>query len=267
MGIPSHTRIILISSNQDHSREYSITRAMVVTLLFLALAFLVVMGLLMNSFAGKHNERQTIKSLEGELDDARIAVQGVGELQKELTYMQGFQEKLLFMLGVQEAPTANADSLRIWLENDPVTADEAMKRSAALSLSPKPDRWPVSGFVTKEFEKGAANRGIRPHEGIDIAGTADTPVLAAGSGRVVRTGNDEFLGNFVEIQHGLGYVTVYGHCSRLAVGRDDKVDAGQIIAYVGQSGQATAPHLHFEVYVQGEAVDPRQILEGDPPTN
>ncbi len=181
--------------------------------------------------------------------------------------MQGFQEKLLFMLGVQEAPPATADSLGAWLENEPANSAEAMRRSAALSLSPKPDRWPVSGFVTKEFQKGAVNRGIKPHEGIDIAGTTDTPIVAAGSGRVVRTGTDEFLGNFVEIQHGMGYVTVYGHCSRLAVGRDDRVDAGQVIAYVGQSGQATAPHLHFEVFVQGEAVDPRQILEGDPPTN
>ncbi len=267
MGIPSHTRIILITNNQDHSREYSITRAMIVTLLVLGLAVLVIMGLLMHSFAGKHNERLVISTLENELADARLAVQGVGELREELQYMQGFQEKLLFMLGVQEAPPATADSLGAWLENEPANSAEAMRRSAALSLSPKPDRWPVSGFVTKEFQKGAVNRGIKPHEGIDIAGTTDTPIVAAGSGRVVRTGTDEFLGNFVEIQHGMGYVTVYGHCSRLAVGRDDRVDAGQVIAYVGQSGQATAPHLHFEVFVQGEAVDPRQILEGDPPTN
>jgi len=224
------------------------------------------MGLLMHSFAGIHNERQQITQLESELADARIAVQGVGELRQELEYMKGFQEKLLFVLGVQDAPAAHADSLSAWLENDPTTSGEALRRSAALSLSPKPDRWPVTGFVTKEFEKGAPNRGIKPHEGIDIAGTTDTPVVAAGSGRVMRTGTDEFLGNFVEIQHGLGYVTVYGHCSRLAVGADDRVDAGQIIGYVGQSGQATAPHLHFEVYVQGEAVDPRQILQGDPPT-
>lgn len=266
MGIPSHTRIILMTDGQDHSREYSITRAMVVTLFLLAVAVLVLMALLMQSFAGKHDERQVIAELEVELESARIAVNGVAELREELLYMQGFQEKLLFILGVQDATPANTDSLHVWMGRDPATAGEALRRSASLSLSPKPDRWPVSGFVTKEFQKGAANRGIRPHQGIDIAGATDTPILAAGSGRVVQVGVDEFLGNFVEIQHGLGYVTVYGHCGRLAVGDDDRVDAGQIIAYVGQSGQATAPHLHFEVYVQGEAVDPRQILEGDPPT-
>jgi len=266
MGIPSHTRIILMTNNQDHSREYNITRAMVVTLVMLGLIVLGVLVFLLVSFAEIHNERQIISDLEAELADARVAVQGVGQLRQELQYMQGFQEKLLFMLGVQDAPPANADSLSAWLEKDPANSNEALRRSAALSLSPKPDRWPVSGFVTREFIKGAANRGIKPHEGIDIAGSSDTPIVAAGSGRVVRTGTDDFLGNFVEIQHGLGYVTVYGHCSRLAVGTDDRVDAGQIIGYVGQSGQATAPHLHFEMYVQGEAVDPRQILQGDPPT-
>ncbi len=265
MGIPSHTRIILMTLNG--SREYSITRAMIVTLLVLVVGLLVVLGLLMYSFAGIHNERQTIMELESQLTAAEETVQGVNVLREELLFMQGFQEKLLFLLGVQESPTAHPDSLTAWLERDPSSAGEALNRSAALSLSPKPDRWPVSGFVTKEFVDGAVHRGIKPHEGIDIAGATDTPILAAGSGRVVRTGTDEFLGNYVEIQHGLGYVTVYGHCSRIAVGDNDPVDAGQIIAYVGQSGQATAPHLHFEVYVQGEAVDPRRILEGDPPTN
>ncbi len=267
MGIPTHTRIILITNNQEHSREYGITRLMVVTLIILALAVSVIMGLLMFSFSGKHNERQQITALKEELADARVAVQNVNELKEELLFMQGFQEKLLYVLGVQDAPTADPDSLAAWLESGPVSSSEALRRSAAISLSPRPVLWPAVGFVTREFEKGAVNRGITPHEGIDIAGSTDSPILAAGEGTVVRAGTEEFLGNFVEIQHGLGYLTVYGHCSRIAVGEDDRVDAGQVIAYVGQSGQATAPHLHFELYVQGEAVDPRQILEGDPPTN
>jgi murein DD-endopeptidase MepM/ murein hydrolase activator NlpD len=90
-------------------------------------------------------------------------------------------------------------------------------------------------------------------------------VVAAGAGLVARTGTDDFLGNFVEIQHGLGYLTVYGHCNRIAVGEGDKVEGGQLIAYVGQTGQTSAPHLHFEILQQGEAVDPRKFLNGDPP--
>ena len=72
------------------------------------------------------------------------------------------------------------------------------------------------------------------------------------------------LGNYVEIRHGLGYLTVYGHCSRLAVAKGDRVEAGQVVGYMGRSGQASATHLHFETWHQGEAVDPRTIIAGDP---
>jgi murein DD-endopeptidase MepM/ murein hydrolase activator NlpD len=121
--------------------------------------------------------------------------------------------------------------------------------------------------VTREFIPGNPARGVQPHLGIDVAGPQDSAILAAAPGVVVRTGEDRFLGNFVEIQHGLGYLTVYGHCSRIAVNRHDQVDGGQVIAYMGKSGQATGAHLHFEIWHQGEAVDPRQILTGDPAPN
>ena len=133
-----------------------------------------------------------------------------------------------------------------------------------MTLSPPPDRWPTTGLVTKEFNKGNIPAGIKPHLGIDIAGPADTPILAAAPGVVDRTGADDFLGNFVEIRHGLGYLTVYGHCSRIVVARGDRVEAGQVVAYMGKSGQASATHLHFETWRQGEAVDPRTFVAGDP---
>ena len=108
---------------------------------------------------------------------------------------------------------------------------------------------------------------MESHPGLDIASATDTPITAAAAGRVVRAGEDPYLGNYVEIEHGFGYLTVYGHCSRLAVGRGDEVETGQIIAYMGDTGQATATHLHFEVWRQGEAVDPRSVINGDPPRN
>ena len=83
-------------------------------------------------------------------------------------------------------------------------------------------------------------------------------------GTVARAGFDDFLGNFVEIQHGMGYLTVYGHCSRIAVNTGDRVAAGQLVAYVGNTGQTSATHLHFEIWEQGEAIDPRQAVAGEP---
>jgi len=265
LGIPAYTRIILIPDNREVTREYGISRLMVITLLILFVAGLSLTTLLMISFAEKHDERQRIDDLQTRLTEARMSLQLVSELQTELETMRGFQEKLLYMLGIEEGASGSADTLLANLDRSPATAAEALARAAAISGGPKPTAWPVAGFVTGEFVVGQQARGITPHLGIDIAAPTDTPVLSPADGVVARVGVEEFLGNFVEIQHGLGYLTVYGHCSRIAVGKGAKVDAGQIIAYVGQSGRSSAPHLHYEIWKQGEAVDPRELLVGQPP--
>jgi murein DD-endopeptidase MepM/ murein hydrolase activator NlpD len=221
----------------------------------------------MISFAGKHTERAEIRELKTELAAARQDLFVAGQLAGELDQMRAFQEKLLFMLGVDNASPVGTDSLAAWLNEDPSSAEEGMQRAASLALSPKPDRWPAKGFVTREFISGNIARGVKPHLGIDIAGPRDAPVTAAAQGVVARTGTDDFLGNFVEIRHGLGYLTVYGHLSRIAVGKGDQIEGGQVVAYMGESGQATGPHLHFEIWQQGEAVDPRTVVAGDPPQN
>jgi murein DD-endopeptidase MepM/ murein hydrolase activator NlpD len=267
MGIPAHTKIILVPDDDRETRQYGITRAMIVTLIVLTALVMAVVALLMVSFAGKHTERVRIQELETELVAARQDIMIATELRRELDQMRAVQEKLLFMLGVEDASPVGADSLAAWLNEAPVSAAEGMQRAAALSLSPKPDRWPAKGFVTQEFISGNIPRGIKPHLGIDIAGPRDAPVMAAAPGVVARTGTDDFLGNFVEIRHGLGYLTVYGHLSRIAVGRGDRIAAGQVVAYMGESGQASGPHLHFEIWHQGEAVDPRTVVAGDPPRN
>lgn len=270
MGLPARTRIILIPEDDQPSREYGITRAMVITLVALIVAVLLLLALLMFSFARQTNEQSVIRDLTENLAVAEERADRVEtlsrQLRQELLIMQSMQARLLFMLGVEETEPATADSILTWLENSPDSAAEALGRAATISVSPPPERWPTAGVVTKEFNKGNIPNGIKPHQGIDIAAAMDTPVISAGNGRVTKATEDDFLGNFVEIQHGLSYVTVYGHCNRLAVSEGDQVAAGQVIAYVGQSGQSSAPHLHFEIRHQGDAVDPREYLVGEPPT-
>jgi murein DD-endopeptidase MepM/ murein hydrolase activator NlpD len=267
MGIPRHTRIMMIPDDEKGTRQYGISRLMIITLIVLAVLFAAVVVLLMISFAGKHTEREQIRDLRVELSAARKDVLVAGQLKLELAEMSAVQEKLLYMLGVEDAAPANTDSLAAWLHDAPTSSAEGLRRAAALSVSPKPDQWPANGFVTREYISGSIARGIKPHLGIDIAGPMDAPVTAAAPGVVERTGIDDFLGNFVEIRHGLGYLTVYGHLSRIAVARNDRIETGQVVAYMGESGQTTGPHLHFEIWYQGEAVDPRTVVAGDPPQN
>jgi len=105
--------------------------------------------------------------------------------------------------------------------------------------------WPTQGVLSQGFRK-------YQHEGIDIAGAKGTPILAAAAGTVVKAGWDDWgLGNFIEIKHLNGNVTVYGHNSRLLVSKGQQVKQGQIIAEMGSTGNSTAPHLHFEFYADG----------------
>jgi murein DD-endopeptidase MepM/ murein hydrolase activator NlpD len=116
--------------------------------------------------------------------------------------------------------------------------------------------WPVSGPVTSGF----GIRWGRMHEGIDIAVGQGTPVHAAGAGTVIYAGWMEGYGNLVVIDHGNGLSTAYGHNSALASSVGQALSAGQVIAYSGSTGHSTGPHVHFEVRVNGSAVDPLGYL-------
>jgi murein DD-endopeptidase MepM/ murein hydrolase activator NlpD len=101
---------------------------------------------------------------------------------------------------------------------------------------------------------------IRAHEGTDYAAPLGTPVYAAGDGRIRFRGQKGGYGNVVEIDHGGGFATVYGHLSRFAAPKTGtRVTRGQTIGYVGMTGLATGPHLHYEFHVDGRYVDPQKV--------
>jgi murein DD-endopeptidase MepM/ murein hydrolase activator NlpD len=116
--------------------------------------------------------------------------------------------------------------------------------------------WPVSGPVTSPF----GWRWGRMHEGIDIGAPTGTTIVAAGAGVVIYSGWMSGYGNLVVIDHGGGLATAYGHMSSIAAGSGASVERGQVIGYVGCTGHCFGPHLHFEVRVNGQAVDPLGYL-------
>lgn len=99
------------------------------------------------------------------------------------------------------------------------------------------------------------------HSGIDFTGSYGQPILAASEGKIVFAGQRSGYGNCLEIDHGHGIVTRYAHLSRFTARIGDKVKRGQQVARMGSTGRSTGTHLHFEVRVNGNAVDPRPFLE------
>jgi murein DD-endopeptidase MepM/ murein hydrolase activator NlpD len=116
--------------------------------------------------------------------------------------------------------------------------------------------WPVNGTVTSGF----GMRWGRMHEGIDIAAPTGTPIWAAAAGTVVYAGWLGGYGNLVVVDHGGGFATAYAHTSAILVAVGRSVAQGETIALVGSTGHSTGPHVHFEVRVNGVAVDPLLYL-------
>lgn len=102
---------------------------------------------------------------------------------------------------------------------------------------------------------------IRAHKGVDYAAPTGTPVRAAGEGRVRFVGRQGGYGNVIELEHGSGVVTVYGHLSRFApkLHRGQRVELAQVVGYVGSTGLATGPHLHYEYRVRGVHKNPQTV--------
>ncbi len=104
--------------------------------------------------------------------------------------------------------------------------------------------------------------GRRGHTGIDLAAPTGTPVYATADGLVSRASRFSSYGNFISIEHGGDLQTRYAHLSGYAVAEGDRVTKGQLIGFVGSTGRSTGPHLHYEVRVSGDAVDPRPYMTG-----
>jgi len=123
--------------------------------------------------------------------------------------------------------------------------------------------WPVSGVITSPYGYRRDPFGTRRqfHTGIDIRGSAGTPIKAAMSGRVSKVGYDSVLGNHVIINHHSGYRTLYGHMSVIRVKTGAYVGTGERIGDVGSTGLSTGPHLHFTVYKNGVTVSPRALMK------
>ena len=128
----------------------------------------------------------------------------------------------------------------------------------------RPSGWPVYGHLTSRFgyRNSPWGMGWEFHAGVDISARRGTPIVATADGVVAFAGWLGLFGNTVILEHGYGYRTLYGHNDKNAITVGERVTRGQIIAYIGTTGRSTGPHVHYEVHINGQQVNPTPFLRG-----
>ena len=227
--------------------------------------------------------RDRISGFEGTLSD-------LSERDRQMRSLAGLQgiDAQILEVGIGGPGLTTPESTPLW-DVDPEMASEtfaaawdlsALERRARLLsesfdvvsdslaahrdlLESTPSILPTSGYLSSRFSNARLHpihgREL-PHEGIDIAAPRGTPILAAAKGTVIRAGWVAGYGQMVEIDHGFGYTTRYGHSSELLVRVGQEVERGAMIARVGATGIATSSHLHYEVRVDGVPQNPMNFV-------
>jgi len=162
------------------------------------------------------------------------------------------------------APSVSSPTVQLLVQTEAVrpsdtraaTARRAAPQAVSEYIESMPNIMPVDGWITKHFSKDPADA----HPGIDIAAAEGTPIRVTAMGVVEDVRTDRYFGRLVEVRHENGFVTRYGHCSQILVSAGERVNRGQTIALVGNTGRSTAPHLHYEVMKSGKYVNPMNFI-------
>ncbi|HKW93594.1 MAG TPA: M23 family metallopeptidase [Methylomirabilota bacterium] len=151
-------------------------------------------------------------------------------------------------------------------EGESIRSLERFLGRASRVLATLPSRWPVRGPVNSDF--GERRSPWAPnsefHSGVDIGAAIGTPVKAPAPGVVVFAGQHPEYGITLIIEHGNDTKSLYGHLSKLNVQMDQKIRRGEIVAYTGNTGRSSGPHLHYEIQVKGQPVNPHSYIWEDP---
>jgi murein DD-endopeptidase MepM/ murein hydrolase activator NlpD len=175
---------------------------------------------------------------------------------KEVASLNGIADPRKIQAGQRIFIPGVKKVLKVEIYIDDVVAESGEKEKIAYK---KLDfLWPVEGKITDVFNDAETKR----HQGIDIPSPLGTPIKASSSGKVIYSSNTiKGYGNLIILRHTEEFVTVYAHNQMNLVEEGDRVERGQIIGRVGQTGRATGPHLHFEIRRNNRAVDPLMFLK------
>jgi murein DD-endopeptidase MepM/ murein hydrolase activator NlpD len=263
-----HTFLLSHSNkNKIYIRRIEVSKK----LLYSSLAsLLLIAGIFTTGFSGFIHNNLTAKT-EINTQDALINTQQI-----ELTQIQPEHKQINY------ARPKSADNFAInsggplfdynLTENEPESVEMQMenqlrKIEATTNPANLPTMWAHLGKINNEFgyrRNPFGGRGYEFHAGMDIDGDRGDLVAAPGNGVITKAEWQGGYGNLVEISHGNGLITRYGHLSSINVRGGDTVKRGQIIGLIGSTGRSTGPHLHLEVRLNDKPINPRRFLPPQP---
>ncbi len=261
-----HISVIVAPHDDSKTRNFRFSYNLMYTFFILLLLLVVVILVFVFNYGRVLYAAQQSTRLRSENTRLELQAAQIDSLKLELLNLQALGIQIKGMLGVD---LSREDSLLV-ANFSPSTKSPASPsdetgegvgmREQKKMLDAMPSLWPVRGYTTRGFHITGGEKTADYHPGIDIAATRDTPIKAAGEGLIVTSAYDDTYGHVVEIDHGYGIYTLYGHNNRNLVNVGDRVARGDPIAFLGSTGKSSAPHLHFEIRKNGIPVDPKKYL-------
>lgn len=229
-----------------------------------------------------------VDRLDGALAQLGDSISRLAEREEQFRQLAGIDGPLTTSVTLQAPEREPAEFGRASMDNrarpfasffgnrpEPTNVDVLLQRAAELStafavisdsmadkiekLRNTPSIMPTRGWLSGAFSRARLHpilHEMRPHEGIDVSAALGSPIVAPAGGIVVKVAREGGYGNVVEVDHGNGIMTRYAHCARIIARVGMRVQRGQMIATVGNTGLSVSAHLHYEIHVNGKPVDP-----------
>lgn len=251
MADPKYVTIMLVPDGTEARSGWRIRQWLLRTILISLVALLVGIVLFFIFYGQVVSRAAMTDRVVAENDDLKRYYYKVQLLEQNLYQAREMVTRMTKLAGIDFKFPELADDSTMFAELDRHTGT-VVTRSGSLDWS-LPAGLPLQGFMTQKYSIDEADDF---HPGVDIACAVGTPVLATGSGVIQHVSFDSTYGNMVVLKHNDSVTTVYAHNDRILVEVGQRVRVGSRIAESGNSGKSTAPHLHYEVRLNGEPIDP-----------
>jgi murein DD-endopeptidase MepM/ murein hydrolase activator NlpD len=294
--------VLILPDATAQARKFHITRPVLSVLASLIAVGIMAFAFFLYQYVSLNLRTIELRQLRQEAGERAVLTAKITQLEGDLSRLRDFDQKLRVVAGLdqgtQEGPdfaqggagTLSRTALMDTVQNDhgrladqmnrdievlgrEITSRERSFRELKSLLEEKrsilastPTIWPVKGLITAGYGyRQSPFTGAREmHEGLDVAAPFGSPIVATADGIVSFAGPLSDFGNVVFINHGHGFTTFYAHTSKIKVKEGQSVKRGDVIATIGTTGRTTGPHVHYEVQVNGLAINPLKYIVDSP---